>query len=170
MNSVLRRALIGTLVVVTGSWLIISGGLGEHRDENYSQIERGLFMGASVDRPPPGTRAVLNLCELEDDYRVDVQRWRPISDAAPAPSIKWLREQVDFVDANRRAGRTVFVHCRAGISRSSLVIAAYLMQTRRLSRDDALEFMRARRPEVWPNPAFMELLGEWEKSLSTRGK
>jgi protein-tyrosine phosphatase len=34
---------------------------------------------------------------------------------------------VAAVDANRRAGRTTFVHCRNGVSRSGMVVTAYLM-------------------------------------------
>ena len=45
--------------------------------------------------------------------------WESIRDAAPAPDLDWLRKQVKFVDTQRRAGLTVYVHCRAGISRNT---------------------------------------------------
>src|SRR5712692_6814881 len=67
---------------------------GEERD--YSVIEGGLYMGGDVWEPPPGTTAVLNLCEQEDAYRCEVHVWEPIRDAAPAPSIAWLTKQVEF--------------------------------------------------------------------------
>ena len=35
--------------------------------------------------------------------------------------------QVAFVEAEREAGRPVYVHCRAGISRSGMVVVASLM-------------------------------------------
>ena len=35
-------------------------------------------------------------------------------DAEPAPTLDWLRVQVEFIDAERAAGRTVYVHCRNG--------------------------------------------------------
>src|SRR5689334_18278539 len=35
---------------------------------NYSRIEDGLYLGGFVDAPPPGTRAVVNLCEQDDPY------------------------------------------------------------------------------------------------------
>jgi protein-tyrosine phosphatase len=59
----------------------------------------------------------------------------------------------------------VYVHCRNGVSRSGMVVAAYLMRRESWSRDQALDFMRSRRPGVRPNPAFMRLLWDWEKSL-----
>lgn len=133
--------------------------------EGYSLIEEGLYLGAQVPNPPPSTRAVLNLCEKQDPYQVEIHSWDPIPDAAPAPSLIWLRQQVEFIDAQRRAGLPVFVHCSRGISRSALVVVAYLMSRNGWSRDEALAHVKSKRPAVRPNPAFMELLLDWEKLL-----
>jgi protein-tyrosine phosphatase len=136
---------------------------------NYSQVEDGLYLGGRVPAPPPGTRAVLNLCRVEDPYQAEVHRWVPIPDAEPAPALDWLRQQVEFIDAQRRAGLPVYVHCRAGVSRAGLVTVAYLMWRESWSRDEALRFVRSKRPHVRPNPAFMCLLLEWEQSLARAG-
>jgi protein-tyrosine phosphatase len=100
-----------------------------------------------------------------DEYQTDVCLWEPIRDAPPAPSIEWLRRIVEFIEAQRQAGLTVYVHCVAGISRSGMVATAYLMYEHGWSRDEALAFVRSRRPEIRPNPAFMPLLMEWEQAL-----
>jgi hypothetical protein len=145
----------------------------DRQPPNYSQIDDGLWMGGDVDEPPPGTRAVLNLCERDDPYRRDVHRWEPIPDAGPAPSLEWLRRMVAFISEQRQAGAVVYVHCRAGISRSGMVVAAYLMSKYGWTRDETLAFMRVRRPLVRPNPAFTQLLAEWEEALKdsrTRGE
>lgn len=130
---------------------------------NYDEIEPGLFVGGSVDQPLRGTLAVLNVCTTEDAYRARYHKWSPIADAAPAPSLKWLREQVDFVAENRRKGRTTYVHCFAGISRGPMVVAAYLMEKNNWTRDETLAFIRKSRPFAKPNEAFMELLKQWER-------
>jgi hypothetical protein len=132
---------------------------------NYTLIEDGLYMGGDENAPPLGTTAVLNLCEKEDPYRTDIYLWEPIPDAAPAPNLDWLRRMVTFVDDNRRAGRTVFVHCRNGVSRSGMVVVAYEMYKHRWNRDQALEFVRSKREMARPNPAFMERLLEWEREV-----
>jgi hypothetical protein len=132
---------------------------------NYSRIEDGLWLGGRVDKPPPRTRAVLNLCELKDDYVAEVHEWKPICDSSPAPSLDWLREQVAFIEENRAAGRTVYVHCLQGVSRSGMVVVAYYTARNSWSRDEAIAFVRSRRPELRPNPAFLELLSEWERAL-----
>jgi protein-tyrosine phosphatase len=137
-------------------------------EPNYSLVEDGLYQGGYVKAPPFGAQAVLNLCETEDLYRAEVHDWVPIPDASPAPDLDWLRRRVEFVDAQRRAGRTVYVHCWAGVSRSGMVVTAYLMFEHRWTREEALAFVRSRRPVTRPNPAFMELLGEWEQALRDR--
>jgi hypothetical protein len=137
---------------------------------NYSQIEDGLFLGGLVREPPPGTRAVLNLCETADTYQAEVHRWSAIADAAPAPSLDWLREQVEFVEAQHRAGLPTYIHCAAGVSRGGMVTVAYEMSKNNWTRDEALAFVRTHRPVVRPNPAFMQLLLEWEQVVKSRSK
>jgi protein-tyrosine phosphatase len=135
---------------------------------NYSRIEEGLFLGGAVRQPPPGVGAVLNLCETPDPYQAAVQRWEPVRDAEPTPDLDWLRRQVEFIRSERRAGRVVFVHCRNGVSRSGLVVTAYLMAREGWSRDEALAYVRSGRPKVRPNPAFLRLLLEWEEAVKGR--
>ena len=133
--------------------------------ENFTLIEPGYYMGGQCTAPPPDVRAVLNLSQYADSYGAEIHRWQPIPDSEPAPSLSWLRDQVQFIDTQRKAGRPVFVHCDAGVSRSGLVSAAYFMWRDHLTREQALAFLRQRRPIVRPNRAFMELLGEWEREL-----
>jgi hypothetical protein len=132
---------------------------------NYSQIRDGLYMGGYVKTPPPGTKAVLNLCRLADPYKVETHVWDKIKDTTPAPSIDWLKKQVKFIDEQRQVGKTVYVHCRNGVSRSGMVVVAYVMYKDKLSRDKALAQVRTKRPIARPNPAFMARLLEWEREL-----
>lgn len=136
---------------------------------NYSRIEDGLWLGGNLAEPPPGTQAVLNLCESADRYHVESERWAPIRDAEPVPSLEWLREQVQFIETERATGRVVYVHCQNGVSRSGMVVVAYYMARNSWSRDEAMEFVKSRRPGLRPNPAFMRLLSEWEQSLKDKG-
>jgi hypothetical protein len=152
---VVVAALVVLGVPLTVAWL-------NREPPNFSPIENGLYLGGYVLEPPRDAKAVLNLCEVEDPYKVVAHRWEPIRDAEPAPSLDWLQEQVEFIETEREAGRAVFVHCRNGVSRSGMVVVAYLMALHGWSRDETLTFVRSRRPMVRPNPAFMRLLREWE--------
>jgi hypothetical protein len=154
--------VFGLLVILAERWPL--------EDDNYSLVEDNLYLGAYVAEPPPGTRAVLNLCEEADPYRAEIHLWEPIQDAEPAPGLKWLRKMVDVVDGQQRAGLQTYVHCRNGVSRGGLVVTAYLMSKHTWPRDEALSFLRSRRPRTQPNPAFMDRLLEWEGVLQNTTK
>jgi hypothetical protein len=156
------------LVAGFGTWLVLVWLERQYADagSNYSLIEPRLFMGGLVRDPPRGTGAALNLCEQDDAYRCTVHRWEAIPDTAPAPELGWLRKQVEFIEGERKAGHIVYVHCRNGVSRSGMVVIAYLMFEHGWTRDEALAFARSRRPIVRPNLAFMERLSEWEAELA----
>ena len=60
-------------------------------------------------------------------------------------------------------GGRLAVHCAMGISRAPCAVIAWLMRERRMTRDDATEFVRARRSVIRPNKGFMEQLAALEK-------
>jgi hypothetical protein len=160
------------IIIVAGLLLTFAGALlslllleQSYHEPNYSLIEDGLYMGGLVDAPPRGTQAVLNLCETTDSYACGNDLWEPIHDGAPAPNVAWLRKMVEYVDGRRKAGQTVYVHCRNGASRSGMVVIAYLMYKNDWTRDEALAFVKSKRPVTRPNPLFMDVLLDWEKEL-----
>jgi hypothetical protein len=165
MKRLRLKLLLILLAASLGVWLWLVWLERSYRETPYSLIEEGLYVGRYVSDPPPGTGAVVNLCDAKDSYQAAACLWRPIRDAPPAPSIEWLGETVGFIESQRRAGRMVYVHCANGVSRSGMVITAYLMHEHDWTRDQALEFVRSKRPEVRPHPAFMQLLTEWEQAL-----
>ncbi len=163
------HVLIALLIVTASVWAYVQR-LERHdqavaEPEPYSLIEEGLYQGGRVAEPPPGTRAVLNLTDAADLYECETHRWEPIRDAAPAPDLEWLRTMVRFVEEQRGEGKITYVHCFAGVSRSGMVLVAYEMQKHGWTRDEALAFVRTKRPATNPNPAFMRLLLEWEEEL-----
>ncbi|KAG7086674.1 hypothetical protein E1B28_002614 [Marasmius oreades] len=52
----------------------------------------------------------------------------------------------------------VLVHCVMGVSRSTTVLVAYLMQSRRMSPNAALRLIQQSRPSVMPNYGFLKQL------------
>ncbi|HMF19078.1 MAG TPA: dual specificity protein phosphatase [Gemmataceae bacterium] len=158
------------LVFVSGLavWLALLWLERSYREEPYSLIEGGLYLGSSVPEPPPGTKAVLNLCGRKDSYAVDKLLWEPILEGGKDPDLAWLERMVEFIDGQRQAGRITYVHCLAGMNRSGMVVTAYLMSRHNWSRDQALKFVQSKRPQIQPNPMLIRLLGEWEKELNKR--
>ncbi|HVX87196.1 MAG TPA: dual specificity protein phosphatase [Phycisphaerae bacterium] len=163
---ILTTAFLATLLAALTGTLLITLAQPPAAPLNATLVEPCLYIGGRTPAPPPQTTATLNLCERDDAYRTDIYQWSPIPDAAPAPSLDWLRTQVDFIAAQRAAGRTVFVHCNAGRSRSAMVITAYLMREHHWSADVALQHLQAQRPVIHPIASFVTLLQNWQVSLS----
>jgi hypothetical protein len=161
----MTKVLLALLLAVVGIWLALAWLARSYDEVPYSLIEEGLYVGRSTRTPPPGTTAVVNLCEAKDPYEVDAGLWEPIRDAPPAPSLDWLSRVVGFIEDQRHAGRTIYIHCANGVSRSGLVSIAYLMREHNWKREQAASFAQSKRPEIRPNPAFMPLLTEWEETL-----
>jgi len=71
---------------------------------------------------------------------------------------------VRFISSARHNGHSVYVHCAAGISRSSTSICAYLMAHLNLPFEQTLQFLSQRRPAVCPNDGFQRQLRRYESS------
>lgn len=170
MKRTRRVILLLILLACVGGWFWLSRLLDSYREEPYSLIEDGLYVGGSVPEPPPGTNAVLNLCDAPDRFEVEASQTAVITDGHKSPGIDWLRERVEFVDTQRKDGKTTYIHCNAGVSRSGLVITAYVMFKHNWSRDRALAYVKSKRPQIQPNPTFMKLLAEWEASMTEQDR
>ncbi|TFK51503.1 phosphatases II [Heliocybe sulcata] len=70
---------------------------------------------------------------------------------------------IDEALQSKNCTGSILVHCSAGISRSPMVVAAYLMKRRNMSLKAALKQILQVRPQVSPNPGFLEQLKELEK-------
>lgn len=134
-------------------------------EQNYSQIEDGIFLGGILSKPPVGVRVVLNVCETADPYKAEIHRWEPMNDLGPPPTLDWLKEQIEFIHQHRQTGKNIYIHCRAGVNRSVTVLAAYLMWRDELNKDDALNKIREKRPRANPYDVHKIYLSEWEARL-----
>ncbi|KAF9975471.1 dual specificity phosphatase 12 [Actinomortierella ambigua] len=72
--------------------------------------------------------------------------------------IKHFPETNRFIADALEKGGKVLVHCVAGASRSATIVCAYLMKLQKLKVEEALEFVRSKRPLVGPNEGFMSQL------------
>ena len=138
------------------------------------EIEYGLWQGPYPDGfLPKGVGAVLNVgsrqgpAHVLNHLPVGHYVWLPTHDGV-FPGIPWLARCVFFVDYHRREGTHVLVHCEEGVSRSGLVIVAYLMKEHGLSASAALARAQQARPRCRPNPLFVQGLQQWQSYLSRR--
>ncbi|XP_065827579.1 dual specificity protein phosphatase 19-like [Oscarella lobularis] len=80
----------------------------------------------------------------------------------------YLIQCLDFIDSARTNGFSVLVHCNAGISRSAAVVCAYIMKTEGKGFNEALDLVKAHRPNAKPNDGFVKQLKENEEKLIAR--
>ena len=88
--------------------------------------------------------------EVDDDYDTNL--------------IRYFKECLLFMDGYDR----VFVHCAAGMSRSPTVVIAYLMWKKKLPLNDAINFVKNKRPVISPNLNFMKQLEIFEDLLKKK--
>jgi atypical dual specificity phosphatase len=74
---------------------------------------------------------------------------------------KWIQEKLD-----RNATTGILVHCYAGISRSSTIVIAYLIQVHDYSFWSALPFVKKKRDCASPNAGFERQLLSFAKKLA----
>jgi protein-tyrosine phosphatase len=83
----------------------------------------------------------------------------PLQDGPGDTSARFARA-VELLARLVAEGPPVFVHCRAGRSRSAAVVAAHLMRSRGLNAEDAVAFVASRRA-IGLNPEMAELVRQF---------
>ncbi|GAA5938469.1 hypothetical protein JCM1841_006103 [Sporobolomyces salmonicolor] len=117
-----------------------------------------------------GVKQVLNLaveCEDKDDEvktRFGRYGWLPMTDSVEE---KGVQERLDeacriLADAQLQS-KPVYVHCRAGKSRSVTVVLAYLVYRNHWSLKRAYSYVAERREGISPNLGFMAELMAFEE-------
>ncbi|KDR80051.1 hypothetical protein GALMADRAFT_1177087 [Galerina marginata CBS 339.88] len=81
-----------------------------------------------------------------------------LDDTEDADVLTHLLPAIHFIQAELDKGRGVLVHCQAGVSRSSTIVAAYLMHSRKIDPQAALELIKKARPFIDPNQGFLQQL------------
>lgn len=61
--------------------------------------------------------------------------------------------------------RGVLVHCIYGRSRSTSIVAAYLIKYKKMTTEEALKFIKEKRTQIDPNPSYLSQLKEFEKKI-----
>ena len=79
-----------------------------------------------------------------------------------------LDSAADFIHNAIENGKGIFVHCYAGISRSTTCLIAYLIKYRGMNLVNAISMVRKKRPIINPNPGFIGQLKAFEKKIRRR--
>jgi atypical dual specificity phosphatase len=127
----------------------------------YDEVLPGLYLGAvpcfesdvQTLHDVHNVRATVNLCE---EWRSSPQLYRkfdikelhlPTLDHHP-PTLESIERACEFIDEQLAQHVSVYVHCKAGRSRSAIVVLCYLVKTLRISPKEAHVRLLALRPRI----------------------
>ncbi|CAI4232360.1 unnamed protein product [Auanema sp. JU1783] len=143
-------------------------------DLQIAECCEGLFLGSQ-----DAARELEQLKKLKITHVLNVATGIPnffpneftykLIEAFDLPSMRlidYFDEAAEYIQRAINAGGKVFVHCNAGISRSSTLVLAYMMKVRGFKLEAALEAVRKNRKIAKPNPGFMQQLLTYEDQIS----
>lgn len=75
----------------------------------------------------------------------------------------WAAETQVKLIREYKKGRTILVHCHAGMQRSAAVVAMFLITTRGMSADQSMTFIKEKRPiAFFPAANFERAIRRWD--------
>ncbi len=96
-----------------------------------------------------GINSILSLTEqpLPENWLKDEINYMhvPMRDHEP-PEQGTLTAAASRIESELASGRVLLVHCQAGIGRTMTAIGAYLVRSRGMSADEAITFLRGKKP------------------------
>lgn len=144
-----------------------ASSVGETSAVLLSTHENGTPAGAGSAAAVPGSEegsTEIETLSLGEDFSY---LKLPLYDNVEALDVlSHLRTGFDFISSAHARHEPVYVHCRAGKSRSVTVVIAYLMRSKGWSLGEAYDFVKARRTDVSPNIGFVSLLMEWQDQVA----
>jgi len=181
-----RLPFTASLRVSTGSTMCAPEEMASAREGpvvfDVSTIIPGrLYVGPDVQKLADvqelerlGVRAVLNTAVESDDtdetyqaLRAQIAEYRhlPMRDAVEAVDVQAsLAEACAFIDKALAADLPTYVHCRAGKSRSTTCVMAYLIQAHSWTLQRAYAYVAGQRQRTSPNIGFIAELMQFERT------
>ena len=125
------------------SWVLENKIAGMERPGLFDELKNDYSFLTDKD-----INVIINLEEeifyenINDSFRI---KHIPIDDFK-APRLEDFVEFVSFVKEEIDKGNSIVVHCHAGMGRTNLMIASYIINEFKIQYDKALEIVRESRP------------------------
>ena len=140
------------------SWVIenklAGSGIPTSIDEVQWIIEQGVKSIVTIREEP-----------LADNWIKDVNYLHVMSNDMGVPEFNDLTHTIDFIHRRITNKEPVLVHCLAGMGRTGVVLACYLVKYQNMSADEATQKIREERPGSIQSYPQEEIIFRFEKSL-----
>jgi protein-tyrosine phosphatase len=136
---------------------------------SFQEVIPGLYIGsqAALSNTYPliaeKITHLLGINNYKDKHVGFTLKVMNLDDHEDTQILPYFQECIDFIKSAKR----VLVFCAAGRSRSATIVAAFLIQEKQMSLDEALMTINKARP-VRPNEGFLRQLEIWERSNGCR--
>ncbi len=132
-----------------------------------SILDGKLYLGSQyVSHDDLKLNGIKTVIDMRDDRRdalpCDTYYNFPIEDSPKIDISGIIVEVCEIIHKELSIGRPVYVHCAAGISRSTTIIIAYLMKYMNMSYDNAYAYVKDKRIVINPNSGFVKQLRQLE--------
>jgi atypical dual specificity phosphatase len=71
-----------------------------------------------------------------------------IRDYIGVASLEQIKSGVDFINKHKSMNQCVYVHCKAGRYRSALIVVCYLINSKNMKPQEAIDYLKSIRPHV----------------------
>ena len=140
------------------SWLIenklAGSGIPTSIDEVQWVIKQGVKSIVTIREEP-----------LDESWIKDVNYLHVLSNDMSVPEFDDLVYVVDFIHRRITNNEPVLVHCLAGMGRTGVLLACYLVKYQKMSANEATEKVREKRPGSIQSYPQEEIIFQFEKSL-----
>ncbi|KAM9816865.1 phosphatidylglycerophosphatase and protein-tyrosine phosphatase 1 [Neosynchiropus ocellatus] len=86
-------------------------------------------------------------------------------DLTGVPSLENLHKGVEFALQHRQLGGSVYIHCKAGRSRSATLAAAYLIKLHCVTPEEACQKLASVRPHILVRSSQLEVLRDYHQQV-----
>uniref|UniRef100_A0A9J8DB03 Phosphatidylglycerophosphatase and protein-tyrosine phosphatase 1 n=1 Tax=Cyprinus carpio carpio TaxID=630221 RepID=A0A9J8DB03_CYPCA len=159
----------------------------------YNRVDPTVILGAlpfrSMTEELVQKEKVRGVITMNEEYETNyfcnsAEEWRAVGvdqirlstvDLTGVPSLEHIHSGVDFALKHREQGTSVYIHCKAGRSRSATIAAAYLIRNKPYtiplrdlhcwSPEEACKMLASVRPHVLIRSAQLEILQEYYKQV-----
>ncbi|KAL4229118.1 Phosphatidylglycerophosphatase and protein-tyrosine phosphatase 1 [Mactra antiquata] len=151
----------------------------------YDRIDETVLLGALPFRgmtkwfvTEENVRGVVTLNEEWEltDFCNTSEEWQkhgvtqlkiPTIDFTASPSQTDLHKAVEFITQYRTNDLgSVYVHCKAGRTRSATVVACYLVKIHNWTPEKAVEFIQEKRPHIWLREKQLDSIQQFYKTCN----
>jgi protein-tyrosine phosphatase len=133
--------------IILGSDFCNGRGCKEHEKEfNKLSVASEINLSVEKKETPPSN--------------IESYMWTPVVDGY-APSMTQFDVGTAAINEIVKNGRVIYVHCTNGHGRSPTMVAAYLVRYKKLSVDEAIKFIKQKRPEIHIEDTQKEALDKY---------